>query len=93
MAYKIKSKKAKEKKFDNVSYIMAYESGELSDKETLKLFQHLENTGQAYSLQGHYGRTATALIGAGLIKPNMRIHSKEGVAKLKQQHEINRAFS
>jgi len=80
-------------KNDLVSYIMAYEDGSLSEKDTLKFFQHLEDTGQAYSLQGNYGRTATALIGAGLIKPNMKIHSKEQVAKLKQEHEVNKAFS
>lgn len=95
MVYKIKNSKRREskRKFDVTSYIIAYESGELSDKETLKLFQHLEDTGMAYSLQGHYGRTATALIGAGLIKPNMKIHSKEEIARLKQQHQINQAFS
>lgn len=50
------------KKFDLVGSIMDYESGQLGDKATLKLFTHLLNTGQAWSLQGHYGRTAQALL-------------------------------
>ena len=50
---------------DTVSAIIEYESGELSDEDTISLFQHLIDNGQAWSLQGHYGRTATALIEAG----------------------------
>ena len=42
--------------------IIDYENGELSEGETLELFQELVDTGMAWSLQGSYGRTADYLI-------------------------------
>jgi hypothetical protein len=56
-----------EQNYDAVDQIMAYEQGELDDDETTRLFQHLVDTGLAWSLQGSYGRTATDMILAGLI--------------------------
>lgn len=50
---------------DLVDKIMAYEAGEMSDQEEIKFFQELIDSGQAWTLQGHYGRTARALIDAG----------------------------
>lgn len=50
-----------------VDMIIRYESGELSDKETLNLFSELIKSGQVWSLQGHYGRTARALIDDGWL--------------------------
>jgi len=47
--------------------IMDYESGQLSDKETLRLFSDLIRNGMAWTLQGHYGRTAVALIDSGWL--------------------------
>ena len=52
---------------DQVSKIIAYEQGDLSDDQTIELFQDLLDSGLCWKLQGHYGRTATALIEAGLI--------------------------
>lgn len=51
-----------------INQIIAYEEGELSEEEVISLFQKLVDTGQAWSLQGHYGRTAVALIEAGVVK-------------------------
>jgi hypothetical protein len=58
---------------DLFSQIMAYEGGELDEGSTIELFQNLVNNGMAWSLQGHYGRTAKNLIDAGLvILPNSK---------------------
>ena len=58
-------------KFDLVGNIIAYEGGELNEEATLELFSHLIRSGMAWSLQGHYGRTAVSLIDNGYL-------SKEG---------------
>jgi hypothetical protein len=50
-----------------VDNIIAYEQGELSDQEVVRLFADLVRSGMAWSLQGSYGRTATALIKEGWI--------------------------
>lgn len=53
-----------------IHYIMDYESGQLSDKKTIKLFQYLLDTGLAWTLQGHYGRATVRLLEMGLIHKN-----------------------
>lgn len=53
----------------NINDIIAYENGELSDDETLTLFQGLVDSGMAWTLQGSYGRMAVVLIDSGLIAP------------------------
>lgn len=53
----------------NIDKIIAYENGELSEEEVVELFQTMIDSGQVWILQGHYGRTAAALIDAGLCHP------------------------
>jgi hypothetical protein len=50
-----------------VEAIIEYENGTLDEDGIIDLFQQLVDTGAAWSLQGHYGRTAAALIEAGYI--------------------------
>ena len=55
--------------YDVVGAIMDFEDGSLDDAGTLELFSHLIKTGQAWQLQGSYGRAATSLIEGGYITP------------------------
>jgi hypothetical protein len=51
--------------------MMEFEEGNLSDAETVDLFQALIDNGMAWTLQGFYGRTAKALIDQGFCRPPM----------------------
>lgn len=53
---------------DLVGEIIEYESGEMSEEDMIVFFQKLIDNGMAWTLQGHYGRTATALIEQGLCE-------------------------
>lgn len=52
---------------DQLDKMIQWESGELSEDETITLFQSLVDSDLAWRLQGCYGRTAQSLIDAGLI--------------------------
>ena len=52
---------------EQLDAMMAWEAGELDEEETVRLFQGLVFSGLAWKLQGCYGRTAQALIEAGLV--------------------------
>ena len=47
--------------------IIDFECGLLDDTGVLELFAELISNGMAWTLQGSYGRTASALIDAGYI--------------------------
>lgn len=53
--------------------MMEFEEGNLTEAETVDLFQHLIDNGMAWSLQGFYGRTASALIDAGYCRPRGQV--------------------
>lgn len=53
---------------DILNDVIAYEQGDLTEDDTLELFQRLVDSGLAWTLQGHYGRTAASLIEAGLVE-------------------------
>jgi hypothetical protein len=54
--------------YPSVTKLMQFEDGTLSEKDTIKLFQDLVDSGMAWQLQGSYGRQAQAMIDAGVIK-------------------------
>lgn len=58
---------------DFVDQIMQFESGMLNDKEIIELFSDMVKTNVAWSLQGHYGRAASALIEGGWLDNNGNI--------------------
>lgn len=58
---------------DTVGMIIEFESGTLGMRGTLDLFAELIRTGQAWTLQGFYGRVARALIADGFISPEGEI--------------------
>lgn len=49
----------------DIEKIVAYENDEMSNAEITKFFQELIDNGMVWTLQGHYGRMAAALIDVG----------------------------
>jgi hypothetical protein len=56
---------------DMLDKIMQYEEDGMDEAETKSFFQELVNTGLAWQLQGHYGRTAVRMLEAGLIEASL----------------------
>ena len=75
---------------DLVTQIMLYESGELDYEDTLNLFSKLIKSGQAWSLQGHYGRTAKQIIELNLISKDGKItqHGLDSIENVKQDQML-----
>ncbi|MCK5294186.1 MAG: hypothetical protein KAJ49_05995 [Arcobacteraceae bacterium] len=65
---KVLKKKIRAKKPDAVDDIIAFESGEMSEADMIKMFQRMVDTGQVWKFQGSYGRQAQSLLDAGLIQ-------------------------
>ena len=62
----------------DIGALMAYESGDLDDRGTLELFAGLVVSGQAWTLQGAYGRQAQALIDGGYLASDGKILAYPG---------------
>ena len=63
----------------DVDRIIRYEAGEMDSDEIKDLFQDLVISGEAWILQGHYGRAAKAMLDAGLIKYHDQYFADLGV--------------
>lgn len=50
----------------NIDTLIAFENGDLDEDQVVAFIQDGINKGWVWSLQGFYGRTAAALIDAGL---------------------------
>jgi hypothetical protein len=60
-----------------VDDIVRYESGEMTEREMIDFFGQLVKNGMAWSLQGHYGRTARDLMSSGLIDRDGNVNQDE----------------
>jgi hypothetical protein len=52
---------------DLLDTMIEWEEGQLTDQETIDLFQKLVDSGVAWELQGAYGRMAAYLINEGHV--------------------------
>lgn len=55
------------KNFDVVAFVTDYETNELDEAEIREGFQNLVDSGEAWRLQGMYGRAAAAMLAAGVL--------------------------
>ena len=63
----VKSKITPMPKGTNIWDVEDPEGAGLNESQNNQIWQHLVDTGMAWSLQGWYGRTASAMIEAGII--------------------------
>ena len=71
---------AKKSKMSTFDAMMAWEGGNLTMKQYFTLFADLVKSGQAWTLQGMYGREAARLIESGYI-------NKKGIIQWKNIEE------
>ena len=60
----------------DVNKIIAYEQGDMTIDDTIKMFQEMIDDGSVWILQGHYGRTAQLLIEEGLCHSKKQTKSR-----------------
>jgi hypothetical protein len=58
-----------------LDFIIDYEAGDVDEQQFIEGFADLIRTGQAWCLQGSYGRTAVSLIDQGIISSTGEILS------------------
>lgn len=61
---------------DQLDKMISFEQGELSEDETIQLFQELIDSGIVWQLQGFYGRTAKYLIDNGYCRKQRKTKEK-----------------
>ena len=64
---------------DMLDKIIAFECGEMDEDEIINLFSELISTGQAWNLQGAYGRKAESFIENGIISESGEILTEDDV--------------
>jgi hypothetical protein len=55
---------------DLVDRVLAFETGEMTPNEQIKLFSEMVKDGSVWELQGSYGRGAKWLMEKGYLAPN-----------------------
>ena len=70
--------------------MMMYESEGLTEDETVELFQHLVDSGMAWTLQGFYGRQAMALIEMGLVTRPTEPKATEAIIEDSKKPKLKR---
>lgn len=75
----------------DIEKIIAFEEGNIAEDDLIELFQGLVNTGNAWTLQGFYGRTACQLIAEGLVNvpdwESLPFMAREHISALRADEE------
>jgi hypothetical protein len=70
---------------------IAYEQGDLTNAQTIELFQELVNSGLAWQMGGHYRRRAECLIKQGKIKAKEEANEEteyENLSSVNTRHRV-----
>ena len=59
--------------YDACAVVEGFDGEEHTEQEIIEAWQYLLDVGAVWTLQGWYGRTATALLEQGLIHDNKKI--------------------